>query len=110
MKLIIHIILFTLLPACTVLKIEDKNGTLRIERSIGGVTINPSPSSSFVVYDIQGLGYVSTPLGSSLGYTKQSIATGDSSCRLIVWVSEDLNSEDHEELRKIPSICIRNPK
>lgn len=101
---------FLLLPACTVLKIEDKNGAIRIERSIGGVTINPSPISSFVVYDLQGLGYVSTPLGTSLGYTKQSIATGDSSCRLIVWVSDDLSSEDFEELRKIPSSCIRSPK
>lgn len=101
--------LLLILSACTVLKIEDPNGVIKIERSFGGVIINPSSSGSFVVYEIQGMGYASTPLGTSLGYTKQTIATGDSSCRLIVWVSEDLNNEDLEKLRKIPSTCIHKP-
>lgn len=110
MRYCVYLLLVIALPACTVVKINSSEDVINVERGVGITNINTGENTSFIVYDVVGVGYVSTPMGYSLGYTKQTIALGSSECRVVVWVSKELTEQEIEKLKQIDSLCITPTK
>lgn len=109
MKNVIAIGISLLIVGCAVVKIEEHDGHVVVEKSFGVISLKPADNAAFISSEIQGFGVLSTPLGTSLGYTKQSITMGDRSCKVIVWLSEEVSPSTIEELKKIHQVCIHYP-
>ena len=75
-----------MMTGCTIIKINDSEGHTSINREFGLVSLHLSPESEALLAEIKAVGYVSSPIGYSFGYTSQNIAALPLSCRLIVWV------------------------
>jgi len=89
--------------------ITDKEGIVSVQQGFGFVSIDANPSIDAVVAEITSLGYVSTPMGTSIGYSRHEIALLPESCKLILWVE---NKDNLTELRSLlgdnKSICPVN--
>ena len=92
---------------CTTIEIIDRNGAVQIERRFGIAEINVAPDAGVITARVSSLGYVSSPVGHSLGFTSQSITSSDDACRVIVWVDSDVDRFELEErLKTINSACL----
>jgi len=89
--------------------ITDREGVVSVQQGFGFVTIEANPSSDAVVAEITALGYTSTPMGRSLGYSKQSVALLPNACKLVLWVDDP---SDITELQSLlgdnESVCPVN--
>jgi len=73
-----------------------------VQQGFGFVTIEANPSSDAVVAEITSLGYTSTPMGRSLGYSKQSVALLPDACKLVLWV------DDPSDITELQSLLGNN--
>ena len=93
--------------ACTTIEIRNDRGDIRVERSFGFASVNVSPDAGLITARISSLGYVSTPLGHSAGWSRQSITASDGGCRIIVWIDERQDREAiSRELESVASVCV----
>lgn len=93
--------------ACTTIKIVDSNGSVIIERNFGVSSIGIAPDAGAVTAKVISLGYSASPLGYSIGYSKQIVASSDDSCRVIIWVDEKVNVDElKKQLKSVNSACI----
>lgn len=107
MRLRLYLSIVLCCSGCTTIEITDRDGSVRVERNFGIVTISPEPNSSVITAKVSGFGYVTSPLGHSLGYSKQTVTIANDQCRLIVWVDEKTDREKlSEELQMINGVCI----
>jgi len=93
--------------ACTVVEVRNsENGTV-IERSFGLGSVQIDSPRGATVSRIRSLGYGVDPVGYGIGYRRNTIATSDGSCRLIVWVERGTDVEElSTALQKIESACV----
>lgn len=107
-------ILFALLfacSACTTIEIVDRNGAVKVERSFGVCSIGIAPDAGVVTAKVVSLGYVASPLGYSVGYSKQTVTSSDDSCRVIIWVDDTIDEEALiKQLKSVNSACIATIK
>lgn len=93
--------------ACTTIKIVDSNGSVKIEHNFGVSSIGIAPDAGAVTAKIMSLGYSASPLGYSIGYSKQIVTSSDESCRIIIWVDEKVNVDElKNQLKSVTSACI----
>ena len=78
---------------CTTVSISESDGHVRVERAFGFVTIVPEVETEPLVMKINALGFMSSPLGISMGYAAQSLAMLPSECRVVLWVDESIDIE-----------------
>jgi len=107
LRLIILIFFIANLAACTTIKITDHNDAVRIERSFGFASIETAQDAGVVSTEVSSLGYLSSPIGHSIGFTKQVVTSSDDSCRVIIWLDDDVDSDELlEMLQSIDSVCL----
>ena len=95
---------------CASVRIESASGEVRVEQHWGvlGVTVDGSATSH--VAELRSLGITSTPMGWSVGVTRQIWASLGSECRLVIWVSEAEHLETAKRLQNsINGICVVSP-
>lgn len=106
-KVITVLLLTICLMACTSIEIRSDRGNATIERSMGFASIHVSPHAGVVVAKIFTFGFMSSPLGLSVGLNKQTIVTSDHGCRVVAWIEDGQDYEViYEKLSSISSICI----
>jgi hypothetical protein len=107
LRLIIVIFIIANLVACTTIKITDHNGAVRIERSFGFASIEAAPDAGVVSTEVSSLGYLSSPIGHSIGFSKQVVTSSDDACRVIIWLDDNVDSDELlETLQSIDSVCF----
>lgn len=75
------------LAGCTTVSISDKDGSTRIERHFGVVSIELAPRTSAVEVEVSSVGYLGGPMGITVGLTHSRITAMSRECRLIVWLA-----------------------
>lgn len=107
LRLIILVFFIANLVACTTIRITDHNGTVRIERNFGFASIEAAPDVGVISTEVYSLGYLSSPIGHSIGYSNQVVTSSDGSCRVIIWLNDNMDSyELLETLKSIDSVCL----
>ena len=93
-----------LLSACTSIKIYDDN-TVSVERYFGFPIINVTPNTGAIaLVETKGLGFISTPTGTTLGWVSEQLASVpiDAKCHVVLWL------EDPEQLELLLSLLQRH--
>ena len=105
LPLLVLVVLFS--AGCTTIKVTDADGGVTIERSFGFASINPGPSAAVFTAEASSFGYISSPLGISVGYSDQTLTTANSECKIVVWVDEKVDQDKLiEELKQLEGVCI----
>jgi len=106
------IIIFTLISvcsACTTIEITDNTGAVKVEYGFGFSSIGIAPDAGVVTAKVTSLGYLSSPLGYSVGYSKQVVTSSDGACRIIIWLDDKADVEKlNKQLKSVDSVCIAN--
>lgn len=91
---------------CTTVSISESDGHVRVERAFGFVTIVPEVETEPLVMEINALGFMSSPLGISVGFAMQSLAMLPPDCRVVLWVDESIDVEIFEtNLAGLQGVC-----
>lgn len=99
------------LLGCTTISITEKDGKVRVSRSFGAITIEMVPGSKSVLAEAVGLGYLTGPLGTTIGFSKNSFAVLGRDCRLILWNSDKEQAKQLQELLgNHANVCIISPE
>ena len=107
MRFIIVVTLIFVCSACTIIELVDKNGAVKIEHSLGFSSIGIAPDAGVVTANVVSLGYLSSPLGYSLGYSKHIITSSDESCRVIIWIDDKVDmAAMANQIKSIDPACI----
>jgi hypothetical protein len=107
LKPLLIIIIYICCSACTTISITEPDGSVIVEKSFGFASISPGADTSVITAKATSFGYISSPLGYSIGYSKQTVTTANDNCRIIVWIDEKINNEAFlVELKKIENVCI----
>ena len=106
MKAVFALSLSICCASCTTINIKNERGDVVVRRSFGFASIRISPDKGVVTAKVSSLGYISTPLGHSVGWTQQSITTTNDGCRVIIWIEnyQDLDAI-YDEVKNISSAC-----
>jgi len=93
--------------ACTVIEIQESQESVRIERRFGFSSIVVANDLGFVVGKVRSLGYIASPLGISVGASRQTVLLSDGDCRVTLWIEGDRTAPAvYEYLKNIPSVCV----
>lgn len=83
-----------------------KDGSTRVERGVGFVSIYLDADSEPTIGELRSLGFAHTPLGTSLGYTSQQIVALPNDCHVVFWVeNEEQLQQIGELLAKVDNVC-----
>jgi len=110
MKHLVITIFIILAAGCSTIKITESSGKVRIERGFGFTSIHTTKGTNAVSAEISSFGYISTPLGQTLGYSNQSILITDPSCKVVVWLDGELSKEEVNKLKNISAVCFHKRK
>jgi hypothetical protein len=95
--------------ACTTIRVSNQSGQVRVERHFGLVSIELAPSTSAVVAETTGFGYLSGPLGVTLGLAHSRIAALPEACRLVIWADSATSAERWQSvLGQAAGLCVVN--
>ena len=98
--------IFSACGGCTIIKIVDRNDSVRIERHFGVAEINVAPDAGAITANVSSLGYVASPVGHTFGFTRQSITSADDGCRVIVWIDDAVDRDELKaSLKSVESAC-----
>lgn len=81
--LLVHLWIY----GCTRIAINGPEESAKIRYAFGTIAIELSPTSDTLLSEINGFGLVSSPMGYSIGFTRQTILAIASSCKAIFWVT-----------------------
>lgn len=96
---------------CTTVRIVDATGGTSIRRSFGFVRIIANPRQSVVSAEVTSLGYASTPVGSAVGFTKESLILTDGKCRLVFVVrTPEQATQARELLETVKPNCLESER
>lgn len=95
--------LLALSTGCTRISIQQGGDAVRVEHSFGFATITPPADGSAMVAEMHSLGYLASPIGTSVGYGHQQLAVMPASCHIILWV------QDSRELQELQALIGQNP-
>lgn len=105
-KLVVSMVVLFLMSGCTKITILDEDGVVSIHREFGFVALNVNPEANVIVSQATVFGYMSSPLGISLGYGNHSIASLSDTCRVVLWVETKQQVEYFKSLLgENDSIC-----
>jgi hypothetical protein len=95
--------------ACTTIRVSDQRGQVLVQRHFGLVSIELSPSTSAVVAETSGFGYLSAPLGATLGLVHSRIAALPEACHLVIWADSATSAERWQSvLGQAAGLCVVN--
>ena len=95
------------LAGCMTLRIESREGDVRIVRSAGLLHVQLASPQQAIVGSLSGVGLVGAPLGWSLGYTHQRWAAIGPECRAVVWLEDgELNGATRAALARVAGLCL----
>ena len=107
LRAILAILVATSSVSCTIIEITDKNDAVTVERSIGFASIKVAPDAGVVTAKISSIGYLSSPLGHIVGFSKQTVTSSDDSCRVIIWLDNSVDTDElFKKLQAIDSVCF----
>lgn len=94
-----------LATACTTIEVREGEGSVRVERRFGLLSVDIAPGAEPVVARVRSLGVSDMPFGVSAGWSAQDIALpGD--CRIVLWVEDSAQVEALEELlADVDDVC-----
>lgn len=99
-----------MLSGCATVSITDQSGNTRVERHFGLVSIELGPGTSAVVAEASSFGYLSGPLGISLGIGRNRVAALPQDCRLVLWLDRPMQVEAlRRQLGERNALCVINP-
>jgi len=99
-----------MLAGCATVSITDHSGNTRVESHFGVVSIELGPTTSAVVAETSSFGYLSGPMGISLGIGHSRIAALPQDCRLVLWLEQPGQVEELRHLLGERSeLCVINP-
>jgi hypothetical protein len=96
------------ITSCVTVTVVDRQGQkVDVKRSVGAIRIGLAPSADALVAQSKGIGLINSPLGLSLGYSRQTIAALPASCRIVAWIDR---TEQAEALARLttgrPDSCV----
>ena len=81
----------------------------KVERGVGVVKINMNADANSFFTELKGVGFASTPMGTSIGFMRHEFAVVNDSCKLIVWIE---NKQEIDNLKELigdtENICTLN--
>ncbi len=103
----VAVMLASVLAGCVTVHIEAKDGEVRTVRHAGLLSIELAQPQQAIVGSVSGVGLVSAPLGTSLGYTRQRWALIGPSCRAVAWLPPgEVNEKTRDELARAAGVCL----
>ncbi len=106
MRIAVFLTLIINAAGCTMIEITDQQGAVSVERSFGFAAVKAAPDAGVVTAKISSLGYVASPLGYSVGYSRQTVTSADNACRVIIWLEDNTDKALlAEKLQSIDSVC-----
>lgn len=91
---------------CSTIRTQDADGrtTTRVSFPVLITEITPTDAQ---IGNLQALGFVKTPLGTSVGYTQQQFVIDDKRCRVVVWANAQTNADALiEKLTQLEGVCV----
>lgn len=83
---------------------------MKISRSFGVIKVDLNPNTNITLAEISGLGYLTSPLGTTVGFTKSNFAALGENCRLILWVKDDNQVLKLKNiLGNLENLCVVSP-
>lgn len=105
--LVVIVALASALAGCVTVHIEARDGEVRTVRHAGWLQVELAQPQQAIVGSVSGVGMVSAPLGTSLGYTRQRWALIGPACRAVVWLPPGgINEQTRDELVRAAGVCL----
>jgi hypothetical protein len=101
------------ITCCASVHVHTKDGDVQVTHGIGFIRIEPASPTDAVVVTLNAVGFVSSPMGSSLGLTRQQLIMASADCRVILVIEDSAQFDAARQLmRDYPNLCIAqgNPK
>lgn len=95
------------LSGCATVRIEGEDGSVRVERQFGLLSVQLVPENASVFAQTKALGVMRTWDGVTMGYYNGSVVgLSGNDCRIVVWVEDAAQVQRLRELlRGNPDIC-----
>jgi hypothetical protein len=103
MKKLVTLVCPLVLIGCTTISIVDQGGKVSVSRNWGTIKVELNPGTQTALAEITGLGYLSGPLGTTLGFSKSSFVALGENCQLILWI------KDAEQVQQLKN-TLANPE
>lgn len=95
------------LCSCSTVTIEEADGTVRIERHLGFVSIQPVPAEMAQVVSLTGLGLVGFQGDLIVGFHRAEFAALPRRCHLLLWIEEGAQLEYlRDTLKQMEQVCV----
>ncbi len=99
----------SLLGACSVIQVVQKDGAVKVERSFGMVSIQVCPKNEGLVTSLTSFGIASTPLGITIGFARETLALLPETCKVAMWIDDERPLGRLEALvGPLKEVCIVN--
>ena len=106
-KVVLLPLIVLFLAGCAVVKIQQSDGEVLVERSVGFVSVHVSPGKNPIISESTTIGLAHRDRGFSVGYFQESLAAFPDSCHLILWVENEQQIETLKDLvGDLDHLCI----
>jgi len=93
------------LPGCAQITVVSGDQPPKSELHFGVLAVDLAPAKENTLVSASGLGLISTPSGTTLGYTKANVVRMGDECRVVIAVKDsDAIAKDPELLRLLRTI------
>ena len=96
------------LADCVTLELHAQDGETQVVRHLGVLQVTlAKPARTSITGSVSGVGLVSAPLGTTLGYTRQRWVLLGTDCRTVVW-SPDAGFDEgtRASLARAAGVCL----
>ena len=95
------------MAGCVTAHFEASNGDIRTVRHFGVMRIEPTRSGASLTGSMSGIGLVDTPMGWTVGYTRQRWALPGDKCGAVVWLPPGgVDEQTREALVRAAGVCL----
>jgi len=91
--------------ACTVLKIQQRDGAIETRWRAGVVSLELAPGAEGIAAKSRTFGFTNGPMGFAFGYQDSTVVGIPESCRLVIWVSSDEELERLDDMIEGEDVC-----
>lgn len=108
MRLLLAFATVSALQGCTILRIESSSDRITVSREFGALYVSVADAGRAHTATLTSLGITNTPMGFSLGYSRQTwVQMPDDACRLVLWVDDpELLPQVKHLMAQIPQACV----
>jgi len=96
-----------IVTGCMTVRIEAADGHVMVIRHAGLLRVELPPDRASVVGSISGVGLAATPMGFSVGYTRQRWAAIGPDCRAILWLDSTAQDPALHLAQQLAGVCIK---